>query len=664
MIALCVFVLALGSTPFWDRVVDDAFITLTFGRQLFDGDGLTWPGVPGPVEGYTSVAWVVLMGLLDAVGADVPRATQLVAGACGAAWLAVLCWRSRHLPGGWLVGLAWGVWAPLQYWSSDAMETTAYALALSISWAGFLRNNRSALPLTGLFVASLLRPEANALFLIALLSRVRGGRTPTALASTLGLAGLWTAYHLGRAMYFGGTAPTSFLVKVASSDGSIFLGLHALSIDVLCAAVPLAVTATVARSTPKNVILSLLPLAVHASMAVAVGGDWMGWSRLVLPGLAAFAMSAVSTSTGGSRSRPRPTYIAIALTLIGTTSVLAPNPGRAGHLTLRESPTLTPLTAGLWTPLSHDLMFIIEEAPQGAVVVMTDIGVPSQVDDVIILDSYGLAWRDVAEAAAGLNDGFGEQFLAMVADPQQRPTLLRSSRFDGVMPSELPEPIAPFFQRVAELRYDHGVALWFRGIDGRPSRELIAARWQSLVERFPSQPLMSEQLAIALADLGDMDNARSVAHSMASRFPNHPGLDTLPLLVDFPTYPRGVKPDLQRGMPMYWNSTTTTRPLDRDEIQAVRLHLDADSPGDEGALARVEVTGDCESVATESVVVFGPMLHALPVAPCSEGRHRVTVSFLNDRAEPDRNLYVRLAPDCGPVTDVTLPRTPDKARCL
>lgn len=79
-IAAAYGVTLLAVTPKW--TVDDAYITFRYARNLAEHGQLTWNVGEDPVEGYTGVAWPVMLAALMHLGVEPRLASHLVGGAC------------------------------------------------------------------------------------------------------------------------------------------------------------------------------------------------------------------------------------------------------------------------------------------------------------------------------------------------------------------------------------------------------------------------------------------------------------------------------------------------------------------------------------------------------------------------------------------------------
>ena len=485
-----------------------------------------------------------------------------------------------------------------------------------------------------LLLSVVFRPEANGVLLIALAVQARRGRVHPWISSA------WLAYHAARFAYFGGALPNSFLVKVLSSDGSIVGAAPAWIADLALAAIPLSLIAQTRNRSSRTLTLSLVPLAIHAASALSIGGDWMGWSRLLLPGVIASAAALAALPSDGSRPTANVLWAAALASCL-----VAANPGNGHLFGLRPLPRLHPLRDGLGTPLSEDVAFLAREAPWNASVVLTDVGMMSQVPGVRILDAFGLAWRRAALAAAGLDDNFGTDFVALVRDDRRRPALMRASRFDGQEPAALPSPISSYFREQEQIHYAGGIVIWYRGRTGTPTPGEVLNRWKVLARRFPSQPYLLWQLSMAQADDDRYTLALHTLRFLEGRFPGFGDGTALDASLDFPRAGIPAHYLAPRRVGLYWNSKARSRPLTRSEWEMHHLELDADDPGEAGAAARISTSSRCGSGPSVEVAVRAHLSVPLPRWPtCNPSRARVVVEFVNDKVtnETDRNLYVSL----------------------
>src|SRR3989442_2537545 len=104
---------------------DDAYIALSYARNLLRGRGLVWT-TGEHVEGYTSLLWVVACAALGWLGLDLEVATRVLGLASLAALIATLVWRQGRC-GAWAAALL-ATGGPGIAWSIAGPETVPFAL--------------------------------------------------------------------------------------------------------------------------------------------------------------------------------------------------------------------------------------------------------------------------------------------------------------------------------------------------------------------------------------------------------------------------------------------------------------------------------------------------------------------------------------------------------
>lgn len=108
---------------------DDAFISLRYAQRLLAGDGLTWTAGEA-VEGYSNLAWILIVSGLGALGLDLVDAARLL-GVLGGGATLLLVYRGRLA--GWIAALALALSGPLAVWSIGGLEQPLVAALLA--WA-------------------------------------------------------------------------------------------------------------------------------------------------------------------------------------------------------------------------------------------------------------------------------------------------------------------------------------------------------------------------------------------------------------------------------------------------------------------------------------------------------------------------------------------------
>lgn len=288
----------------WD-VVDDAYISFRYARNLMEGHGLVF-NVGERVEGYTNFLWTVL--LAPFIGLGSPPAVVAVLG--GLAFAGMTLWLVYSL-GKRIMGSGLGATAAVflaldgsfALWSVGGMETLMFTCLVFIAARAYLREQSapSCLPLSGLLfaLAAMTRPEGVMLFVVTVghqaFVRLLEEHRPFQrrdLARILLFGGLWGTYFLGRWWYYGFPLPNTFYAKVSLRGpraqfvrglrylltfGHVHLGYVAW--------LPLAVV--MLRRLDRWVSYALCMLVTYAGYVVCVGGDW-SVGRFLVPVLPFF----------------------------------------------------------------------------------------------------------------------------------------------------------------------------------------------------------------------------------------------------------------------------------------------------------------------------------------------------------------------------------------
>lgn len=327
-VALALFF--VGYVSFQSELIDDAYISLRYARNLAEGHGLSWnPGEA--VEGYTDFFWVLLLSLSGAA----PTGAMVLGAAAGALLLVVVAYPPDPLrtPGltGALLPVTIAANTAFSFWAAKGLETALFTLLLTVGLFAHAATRSAVIESGGspssrarhvrvglvaillLSVASLTRPEGCLFLVLALADRVRHRNDPIRWHAVL-LAFLLLAPHLAfRLSYYGHPLPNTYYAKVGFGPEQFLRGLaylwryfaHPGSVLFI-----VAVVACVSRSAP----LRFLGAALAAGLAgiVYVGGDAFGAHRFLVPlvpalhllTLAGFArMATTFTARGGWSAR-------------------------------------------------------------------------------------------------------------------------------------------------------------------------------------------------------------------------------------------------------------------------------------------------------------------------------------------------------------------------
>lgn len=291
-------------------LLDDAYISLRYARNLVAGHGLVWN--PGErVEGYTNFLWVLLGSLFLRLRLDGMAAlglTSFVAalGTLGStAWLRRLAGGTAIIPAAvWL--LATGGFA---YYATVGMETMLFACLLALGLALGLREasegrRRGSVPV--FILLTLTRPEGLLLFPLAQVAlawvehrrRQAWGlrRRLRDLGAYTLCVGSWLCWRLA---YYGDLLPNTFHAKVTWGSEQLLAGLlhlgdwalddPLLALALLTPAALLAHRPWRAAFSPELRALWVVALA-WVGYTVTIGGDSMPFHRFFLPALPLLAV--------------------------------------------------------------------------------------------------------------------------------------------------------------------------------------------------------------------------------------------------------------------------------------------------------------------------------------------------------------------------------------
>lgn len=295
----------------WPFLCDDAYISFRYARNFARHGSLVFNVDPIEyVEGYTNPLWVVLLGVGDWLGISPPTLAPFLTALASALSLVLVVWLVRSLreslgptnefglldfvPALWLVALPEFV-----VWGSGGLETS-FALALTLgSMVGWVRGR--IVPAAGLAAAAgLTRPDS--LLLIACfgiawlvvmgLARLRegGGLRANELpwrrlsVALLVFAGPLVLHLLWRHAYYGEWLPNTWAIKkhgalLADTSGTAYLTSWVENVRLywLVLLVPLL------RLRHVIVIFPAVAMAIYVR---SVGGDFMAYSRFLLPATA------------------------------------------------------------------------------------------------------------------------------------------------------------------------------------------------------------------------------------------------------------------------------------------------------------------------------------------------------------------------------------------
>ncbi len=395
-------------------VCDDAWISFRYGRNWANGHGPVYnlDGSP-PVEGYSDLAWVALAAATTRLGLTPEIVLPAVSAACGA--LVVLgVARTTALLGAPTAGViaaagVVGLSPAMGAWSTGGLETmpTTLAFGLLAERLWVAKDLRGAL--LAACALSLLRVEGPAwALLVAALGAVgwgsaderRGLRHQAAFvgAAVVLVVAVHTAWRLS---FYGDWVANTARAKVEWGPDRLGRGaLYVIGtwVNLPSLVLPALAVPWVPWESRRNRALGVLTLAVPA-YAMAVGGDYMAFGRLLVLGLPLLAVL-----VGLGTRHTAGTALLLALTaagsLPGVDVQLAPRTVRQA-LQWRNSYPKVDTELGMWSFMNDNVntwarqgRMLAAATRPGESLVTGAIGARGYFSHLTILDRGGLVSRE------------------------------------------------------------------------------------------------------------------------------------------------------------------------------------------------------------------------------------------------------------------------------
>jgi hypothetical protein len=432
-------------TPY---VVDDAFISMRYARNLVEGEGLVYN--PGErVEGYSNFLWVMASAALQACG--LPALTGLkvlgVLAALAAGLTTFLLGRilfREHRGGSLAALLAAGLVCTntnLAVWSQGGLETalfTALIVGMCLRYEIELEKSvpvslaeaasrAGRLPISACLFALLwlTRPEAPAYGLYFVLRRWRHGERPGRrdLVLLATLAAVVLPYEVWGLAYYGALFPNTHTAKIGEGLPGLERGLDQLQLFKFVAHQGWAFPALCAvgllgclrgwRSVPAA---ALCPLVSATIFVLYAWSDWMPRFRFMVPMLPALFLLVSygvlqSAELLRTRSARGASVAVLAVLVLGYVQHQAFAPYYKHRMResyvfpseARGTAWFTEVPANLgrrnW-PLESMARMILDLAPEGETVVIWDIGFPGLLSMNPIWDLGGLVTPAAARFSA------------------------------------------------------------------------------------------------------------------------------------------------------------------------------------------------------------------------------------------------------------------------
>ena len=273
--------------------VDDAFIVFRYAENWANGLGPVYH--EGElVEGFSDLAWVLLMSLAARLGAPLDASAHLLSGLCTLATTALAADVLARLPiskaaryGG---ALSVGLSADLAAWTTGGLETALFTLALFGLWRELTRDGGGA-ALAALFGGLLVSARAEGvLWLVGVFFAVTvADRQRWRSHLQLIFPGLIVfALVLTWRMYtFGELLPNTVHAKAGMDGETLSRGLRYIASWFVVSITPLIATFLALRALRSPAAKLALSAGVLVDggvlFALLSGGDWMPFFRFLAP---------------------------------------------------------------------------------------------------------------------------------------------------------------------------------------------------------------------------------------------------------------------------------------------------------------------------------------------------------------------------------------------
>lgn len=295
--ALGVAMMAHQAALVGDFRVDDAYITMSFSKNLAQGNGPTFShGVR--VEGYSNFLWMVLMSLGMWLCPSQPYVVARVLGLIAMGAMTIFVYRAvARSSGMWAGLLAAGLvlcCTDLFRGALSGLETAAFAAALTYGWHSYLAEPWPRWRVMSLaFVpAALMRIDGFVPVLVVLgfefldsLARRRFS-FGSYLRWAAPVVGAWGLYFAWRGHYYGLPLPTTYYAKSMATAHDPGRGLAMLNWfldDYQSLALVPFIAAGLIWKPRRQTLALLIAIAIQLAYATHVGADWMPFHRFFVP---------------------------------------------------------------------------------------------------------------------------------------------------------------------------------------------------------------------------------------------------------------------------------------------------------------------------------------------------------------------------------------------
>jgi len=295
--ATAIIITLLFLNQFWEFFHDDAYIVLTYSRNLLEGNGLTWTAGQR-VEGCTQFLWVILIAAIGWFNIDLILASKLLGTFFALSTLLLFFnGKEKNIP---LGGLLLATNCCFTFWACGGLEPVACGFFIFSGCTLYLRDNKSSslFFINGIIFcfAAMTRLEGllffgmTFFFILFLDSLPFKMRFKKAVFFALGFLIIFLPYFIWRFVYFGHLFPCPFYAKGGTNIFKMLFGARYLFYFLATFGFPLILILFVKNFrnfvTKRIYLISLL--SAYSFYVFIIGGDHMPGFRFFVPILPLF----------------------------------------------------------------------------------------------------------------------------------------------------------------------------------------------------------------------------------------------------------------------------------------------------------------------------------------------------------------------------------------
>lgn len=499
LVGACILLFLANVSNSWISVIDDAFITFRFSRNIAGGHGIVFnPGGPW-VEGYTNFTWMILAIPPIAWGWDVVLTMKLAGILCSvgtllASWRLTASLRGAEDPLNVLPAVCLAVNAHFGFWTVQAMETPFQVILVVATYHFFLRemHDPRRWPAGAILAALAMMTRLDSavfLFPLGVWAVWAVVRREVALKRLLvwgAIAmGLFAVYFSWKVVAFGDFYPNTYYAKVDGEFinrprgvahlfefyfnqagwerpraenavtflGDVLLGKRLNGIAWMNLWMGTVIVLTILGRSRERILL-IGPLLLQAWYILKIGGDWMPGFRFfqsMIPFLGiglAIAVDRLMDLAGGRKGSRLAVRIGIGLLFviasfeqmrIDTAYVFGPDPlWFPRQADWHQLDTIhSRYTGGFSPPLAEVANAIALNTIDNASILMSDIGQPAWFrPDLRIIDVDGLTDKVIADAPSVRSHEYGGIGIESLAGIENNLRAVRADWSDSAIAAE------------------------------------------------------------------------------------------------------------------------------------------------------------------------------------------------------------------------------------